>query len=133
MSTNSFPPLDNLRTEFESSKNTCTGDSFCQHYRFVCFLDKNYRGHPKFISAIEAAIRSVENVAQYRNDHRYVKLWLYVALRQKNPAAVFAYMKERKIGENVAFYHETYAKWTKVILNFTIMWLTFYQTQRHPI
>lgn len=61
---------------------------------------------------LERATRAFIGSAQYRNDPRYLKLWLlYVQLFSDAPRETFVYISRHGIGEGLALFYEEYAAW----------------------
>lgn len=61
---------------------------------------------------LERATRAFVGSAQYRNDPRYLKLWLHhVQLFSDSPRETFVYLSRHGVGEALALYYEEYAAW----------------------
>ncbi|EFX05909.1 checkpoint protein kinase [Grosmannia clavigera kw1407] len=61
---------------------------------------------------LERATRAFVGAAQYRNDPRYLRLWLhYIRLFSDAPREAFVYLARHGIGENLALFYEEYAAW----------------------
>ena len=45
----------------------------------------------------------------YRNDVRYVRVWILLADASSKPDRVFQHMNEKKIGESTALFYEAWA------------------------
>jgi checkpoint serine/threonine-protein kinase len=61
---------------------------------------------------LERATKAFQSSPQYKNDARYLKLWLhYIRLFSDAPREVFAYLARHNIGEGLALYYEEFAAW----------------------
>ena len=54
---------------------------------------------------LERCTRTFRREARYRNDERYIKVWIRYADLLKNPSDVFKFMRANRIGEEVALYY----------------------------
>ncbi|KNG50610.1 checkpoint protein kinase [Stemphylium lycopersici] len=69
---------------------------------------------------LERATKAFQNSPQYKNDARYLKLWLhYINLFSDAPREIFAYLARHNIGENLALYYEEFAAWLESAGRFT--------------
>lgn len=61
---------------------------------------------------LERATKAFVGVAQYRNDPRYLRLWLhYIHFFSDAPRETYLYLSRHGIGENLALFYEEYAAW----------------------
>jgi checkpoint serine/threonine-protein kinase len=61
---------------------------------------------------LERATKAFQSSAMYKNDPRYLKLWLhYIRLFSDAPRETFAYLARHSIGENLALFYEEFAGW----------------------
>lgn len=61
---------------------------------------------------LERATKAFQTVAHYKNDPRYLKLWLtYIHLFSDAPKETFAYLARHGIGESLALFYEEFAAW----------------------
>ncbi|MCJ1384312.1 hypothetical protein MMC17_007428 [Xylographa soralifera] len=61
---------------------------------------------------LERATKSFQTVAHYKNDPRYLKLWLnYIRFFSDAPKETFAYLARHNIGEGLALFYEEFAAW----------------------
>ncbi|KAF2227735.1 hypothetical protein BDZ85DRAFT_271280 [Elsinoe ampelina] len=61
---------------------------------------------------LERGTKSLLKRAEYKNDVRYLKLWLrYVRLFAESPREVFVYLARNGVGEGLALYYEEFAGW----------------------
>lgn len=61
---------------------------------------------------LERATRAFQTVSHYKNDPRYLKLWLsYIRFFSDAPKETFAYLARHNIGEGLALFYEEFAAW----------------------
>ncbi|KAF7875285.1 hypothetical protein EAF04_002457 [Stromatinia cepivora] len=61
---------------------------------------------------LERATKTFLNSPQYKNDPRYLKLWLqYVRFFSDTPRETFAFLARHNIGEGLALFYEEFAGW----------------------
>ncbi|KAL8675068.1 MAG: hypothetical protein Q9168_000551 [Polycauliona sp. 1 TL-2023] len=61
---------------------------------------------------LERATKAFQTVAHYKNDPRYLKLWLnYIRFFSDAPRETFAYLARHGIGEGLALFYEEFAVW----------------------
>lgn len=61
---------------------------------------------------LERATKSFLTSAQYKNDPRYLKLWIsYIRLFSDTPRETFAFLARHNIGEGLALFYEEFAAW----------------------
>ena len=61
---------------------------------------------------LERATKAFLASAQYKNDVRYLRLWLhYIRLFSDAPREVFAYLARHGVGESLALFYEDFAAW----------------------
>ena len=61
---------------------------------------------------LERATRAFQSAAHYKNDPRYLKLWLnYIRFFSDAPRETFAYLARHNIGEGLALFYEEFAAW----------------------
>ena len=61
---------------------------------------------------LERATKAFQNTALYKNDPRYLKLWLqYIRFFSDAPRETFAYLARHGIGEALALFYEEFAAW----------------------
>lgn len=69
---------------------------------------------------LERATKAFQASPQYKNDVRYLKLWLhYIRLFSDAPRETFAYLARHDIGEGLALYYEEFAAWLESAERFT--------------
>jgi checkpoint serine/threonine-protein kinase len=61
---------------------------------------------------LERATKTFQSSSHYKNDPRYLKIWLhYIRLFSDAPREVFAFLARHSIGEGLALYYEEFAAW----------------------
>jgi len=66
----------------------------------------------QLLPLLERATKSFIKDDQYKNDPRYLKLWLhYIRFFSDAPRETFAYLARHGIGEKLALYYEEFAAW----------------------
>ncbi|KAK5714466.1 protein kinase [Elasticomyces elasticus] len=66
----------------------------------------------QLLPLLERATKSLQSSAHYKNDPRYLKLWLhYINLFCDAPRETFVYLARHGIGESLALYYEEFAAW----------------------
>jgi len=64
---------------------------------------------------LERATKAFQSTSHYKNDPRYLKLWLnYIRLFSDAPRETFAYLSRHNIGEGLALFYEEFAAWLEV-------------------
>ena len=61
---------------------------------------------------LERATKALQSTAHYKNDPRYLKLWLnYIRFFSDAPRETFVYLSRHNIGEGLALFYEEFASW----------------------
>ncbi|OCK79464.1 hypothetical protein K432DRAFT_383025 [Lepidopterella palustris CBS 459.81] len=61
---------------------------------------------------LERATKAFQSSTHYKNDPRYLKLWLhYIRLFSDAPRETFAYLARHSIGDGLALFYEEFAAW----------------------
>jgi checkpoint serine/threonine-protein kinase len=63
------------------------------------------------IQVLEKCTSQFRDVAYYKNDPRYLKVWLSYAKYSENPRDIFTYLARKEIGKLLATYYEEYANY----------------------
>ena len=65
---------------------------------------------------LEKATKAFQAVSHYKNDPRYLKLWLhYIRFFSDAPRETFAYLARHNIGEGLALFYEEFATWLEAV------------------
>ena len=66
----------------------------------------------QLLPLLERATKTFLSSAQYKNDPRYLKLWLqYIRFFSDAPRETFAFLARHNIGEGLALFYEEFAAW----------------------
>ncbi|KAL3419077.1 hypothetical protein PVAG01_09298 [Phlyctema vagabunda] len=66
----------------------------------------------QLLPLLERATKAFLNSSQYKNDPRYLKLWLqYIRLFSDTPRETFAFLARHNVGEGLALFYEEFASW----------------------
>ncbi|CAO2654172.1 Nn.00g109050.m01.CDS01 [Neocucurbitaria sp. VM-36] len=69
---------------------------------------------------LERATKAFQSSSQYKNDARYLRLWLhYIRLFSDAPRETFAYLARHNIGDGLALFYEEFAAWLESAGRFT--------------
>ena len=61
---------------------------------------------------LERATKAFQSTPHYKNDPRYLKLWLnYIRFFSDSPRETFAYLARHNIGDGLALFYEEFAAW----------------------
>ncbi|KAJ2692263.1 protein kinase, partial [Coemansia spiralis] len=84
------------------------------YYRYVRWLLEVFpqaHGHQMVIKLVEAPLKLFRDQERYRNDARYVKMWVwYTEIIADGQEAVFQFLVANKVGDSLALLYEEYAK-----------------------
>lgn len=72
-------------------------------------IDNFPRGSDLIISVVEGACRRFAKDPRYREDRRFVRLWIRYADLRTDKLDVFAYMEKHQIGKHAALFYEAWA------------------------
>lgn len=66
----------------------------------------------QLLPLLERATKAFLNSTQYKNDPRYLKLWIsYIRFFSDTPRETFAFLARHNIGEELALFYEEFAAW----------------------
>jgi checkpoint serine/threonine-protein kinase len=66
----------------------------------------------KLLPLLERATKAFLSSAHYKNDPRYLKLWLhYIRFFSDSPRETFAFLARHNIGEGLSLFYEEFATW----------------------
>lgn len=63
----------------------------------------------QLLSVLERCIYYIQNQQRYRNDPRYLRIWLMYASYYPDPLHVFTYLERAEIGRYLCAFYENYA------------------------
>lgn len=110
---------DHIRAEFEAeiaaiSESDDPLDVYDRYVRWTldAYPSAQATAESQLAAVLERATRAFVGSAQYKNDPRYLKMWLhYVHFFSDSPRETFVYLSRHAIGETLALYYEEYAAW----------------------
>lgn len=110
---------DCIRAEYEAevaalSESDDPLDIFDRYVRWTFDAYPSAQATPQsqLHTLLERATKTFIGSAQYKNDPRYLKLWLhYIHFFSDSPRETFVFLSRHSIGETLALYYEEYAAW----------------------
>ncbi|SPN96972.1 related to mitotic checkpoint serine/threonine protein kinase [Cephalotrichum gorgonifer] len=110
---------DRIRAEYEAEiENIAESDDPLDVWdRYVRWTLDAYpsaqaTGDAQLRGTLERATKAFVGAAQYRNDPRYLKIWLlYIGFFSDAPRETYVYLSRHGVGEGLALYYEEYAAW----------------------
>ena len=108
-----------LRAEYEKELLTLTEsddplDIFDRYVRWTlqAYPSAQNTAQSGLQPLLERATKTFLNAPHYKNDIRYLKLWLhYIHLFSDSPRETYSFLSRHKIGECLAFFYEEFAAW----------------------
>ncbi|KAI1433037.1 Mad3/BUB1 homology region 1-domain-containing protein [Xylaria sp. CBS 124048] len=110
---------DCIRAEYEAevaalSESDDPLDVFDRYVRWTFDAYPSAQATPQsqLHTLLERATKAFIGSSQYRNDPRYLKLWLsYIQFFSDSPRETFVFLSRHGIGESLALFYEEYAAW----------------------
>lgn len=110
---------DTIRQEYESELQTIeeSDDPLDIYDRYVKWTLNAYpsaqaTAESGLLPLLERATKTFISSPHYKNDPRYLRLWLhYIRLFSDSPREVFAFLARHNIGETLALFYEEFAAW----------------------
>lgn len=110
---------DDVRAEFEAeiaaiSESDDPLDIYDRYVRWTLDAYPSAQATPQsqLHTLLERATKTFVNSAQYKNDPRYLKMWLYyINFFSDAPRETFVFLSRHSIGETLALFYEEYAAW----------------------
>ncbi|KAH6650165.1 Mad3/BUB1 homology region 1-domain-containing protein [Chaetomium tenue] len=110
---------DSIRAEFEEelaqiSESDDPLDIYDRYVRWTFDAYPTAQATPQsqLHTLLERATKTFVSSAQYKNDPRYVKMWLhYITFFSDAPREAFVFLSRHSIGETLALFYEEYAAW----------------------
>ncbi|ROV99951.1 hypothetical protein VMCG_06260 [Cytospora schulzeri] len=110
---------DCIRAEYESELDNIAEcddplDIYDRYVRWIFDAYPSAQATPasQLHTVLERATRAFIGTAQYKNDPRYLKLWLqYIHFFADTPRETFVFLSRHGIGETLALFYEEYAAW----------------------
>lgn len=111
--------LDQLHSQRQSyeSKINCLGPSALDpldvYHTYVKWIQQHYpegqSSESGLTSLLERALSGFREDSRYKNDPRYLGLWMTYAKLTEEPIEIFKFLSVNEIGLNLATYYEEYA------------------------
>lgn len=110
---------DSIRAEFEAEVTSLAEsddplDVYDRYVRWILDAYPSAQATPasQLHTVLERATKAFISSPQYKNDPRYLKLWLhYIAFFADAPRETFLFLSRHGIGETLALFYEEYAAW----------------------
>jgi len=110
---------DCIRAEYEAevaalSESDDPLDVFDRYVRWTFDAYPSAQATPQsqLHTLLERATKAFIGSAQYKNDPRYLKLWVhYIHFFSDSPRETFVFLSRHSIGESLALFYEEYAAW----------------------
>ncbi|KAJ8106345.1 hypothetical protein ONZ43_g7096 [Nemania bipapillata] len=110
---------DCIRAEYEAevaalSESDDPLDVFDRYVRWTFDAYPSAQATPQsqLHTLLERATKAFIGSPQYKNDPRYLKLWLhYIQFFSDSPRETFVFLARHSIGESLALFYEEYAAW----------------------
>ena len=110
---------DTIRQEFESElANIAESDDpldiYDRYVRWTLDAYPSAQASPssQLLPLLERATKAFLTSPQYKNDPRYLKLWLaYIRFFSDTPRETFTFLARHGIGETLALFYEEFAAW----------------------
>jgi checkpoint serine/threonine-protein kinase len=111
--------LDCIRAEYEAeiqniSESDDPLDVFDRYVRWTLDAYPTAQATPQsqLHTLLERATKTFISSAQYRNDPRYLRLWMhYIHFFSDSPRETYMFLSRHGIGESLALFYEEYATW----------------------
>ncbi|KAK6454966.1 Mad3/BUB1 homology region 1-domain-containing protein [Scheffersomyces xylosifermentans] len=88
---------------------------------FVDYINWTHNRYPQgsnsesgLLNLLERCTSSFRDVAHYKNDPRYLKVWLEYTNYSDSPRDIFVYLAKKEIGNQLALYYEEFANYLEV-------------------
>ncbi|TAQ89302.1 hypothetical protein B7494_g2385 [Chlorociboria aeruginascens] len=110
---------DAIRKEYEAelvniSESDDPLDIYDRYVRWTLDAYPSAQATPasQLLPLLERATKTFLTSAQYKNDPRYLKLWIsYIRFFSETPRETFAFLARHNIGEGLALFYEEFAAW----------------------
>ncbi|KAI9761686.1 MAG: hypothetical protein M4579_000920 [Chaenotheca gracillima] len=110
---------DTVRQEFENeiaaiSESDDPLDVYDRYVKWTFDAYPSAQATPQsqLLPLLERATKAFLTSSHYKNDPRYLKLWLhYIRLFSDSPRETFAFLSRHNVGEGLALFYEEFAAW----------------------
>ncbi|EEY69165.1 uncharacterized protein PITG_05364 [Phytophthora infestans T30-4] len=110
---------DELKTKEEAVEAYDGDDPLAAWLEYVRWLEvKMPEDTRKKFAVLEKCTRELKDNPRYKNDMRYIRLWIQYADLVSNPKDIFKYLYQNKIGERVSLFYIGWAYVLETIANY---------------
>ncbi|KAI9769049.1 MAG: hypothetical protein M1839_003812 [Geoglossum umbratile] len=110
---------DTIRREYEAELLTISEsddplDIYDRYIKWTLYAYPSAQATPQsqLLQLLERATKAFLTSSHYKNDSRYLKIWLhYIRLFSDSPRETFAFLARHGIGDCLALYYEEFAAW----------------------
>lgn len=110
---------DCIRAEYEAEVDNLSEsddplDVFDRYVRWTLEAYPSAQATPQsqLHTVLERATKTFLGAPQYKNDPRYLKMWLhYIHFFADSPREIYVFLSRHAVGEKLALYYEEYAAW----------------------
>lgn len=110
---------DAMRVEYEAelmliAESDDPLDIYDRYVRWTMDAYPSAQATPQsqLLPLLERATKAFLNSSQYKDDPRYLKLWLsYIRFFSDTPRETYAFLSRHNIGEGLALFYEEFASW----------------------
>ncbi|EGV60641.1 protein kinase [Yamadazyma tenuis] len=108
--------LNQQRQEFEDEVADLDDldDPLEVYVRYIRWCHDSYpqgnNAESRLLEILEKCTTDFRDFNQYKNDSRYLKIWLEYAKYSDSPTEIFIYLAKKEIGRELSLYYEEFAK-----------------------
>lgn len=88
---------------------------------YVDYIDWTHNNYPQganvdsgLVLLLERCTSSLRDIPSYKNDARYLKIWLEYTNYSDSPRDIFVYLAKKEIGNQLALYYESFATYLEL-------------------
>lgn len=88
---------------------------------FVSYLDWTHNTYPSgashesgLLSLLERCTSSLRDITHYKNDPRYLLVWMEYIKYLDSPRDIYVYLAKKQIGQQLALYYEEFARYLEI-------------------
>ncbi|KAI8904465.1 Mad3/BUB1 homology region 1-domain-containing protein [Gorgonomyces haynaldii] len=102
--------LENQRLLREQRLKHPSSDPVQDFVDYIDWTEQHFpSGHPSISKVVQQVCSEYRKDQRYKNDVRYVRLWMRVARKQDDPVELFKYLSQNDIGTLTCLFYEEYA------------------------
>jgi checkpoint serine/threonine-protein kinase len=99
-----------FQTALADPLNDDSNDPLEIYHCYLKWMKEHYpSGHKSLPKLLETTCRRFKRDERYRNDPRYLNMWLMTARKTESPVDLFKYLALNRIGDKLSEYYEDYA------------------------